>query len=636
MFECLAKPGKPATLCAAGTGAAGEARRLPTRLWVLRDQDGSIFLHELLLGSLFELAPLAESLPARSDAQRLAALEPETAKAYADRFAELVAGARLILTEAERAEAFAEMHNIPHALDDVFMTSDKGAGEALGGYRTMAAVERRTRYLPLGLRSSALYSGSTPLERATRASAQSNRLVQKEDSTLLHAKGGTITAPKKEKMRGLREFTETCVCFAVPEETATVAVQTASAVYESMKRAETAMVVNGWGLFELQSLWNEMLALGTRSWSDEFPSSSAHQRLSQHMQLLVEGGVKLAGGTEAAALLGEAAKVGDKRRGGAAESKDMKSSRARRAHDIPLDDNGRPLLPLQLGASMTILCLGTVKPPPNPNFHTDKYIWPVGYKCTRQYYSTIDPNSKCDYACEILGGERPLFKITPGDDPSHSEVAQTASGVWSAIMKRVNSNRVSRGFGESKTAVSGPEYFGLAYPEIKRLIQELPGASLCATKPMGKGCYKWQDFGDGPLTGPTLSVPSASRAVLRPTVSPTVTEASIDSKKDLGPEGGEAQLGRKREHEEAAWDDLERLNEARQAGGREAVGLDAGMHDLANMRTQGEVAVDRRKLLDKFAADSVYRLYWASWLQDPSNAAAPLEQYYDQSVHTAR
>ena len=95
-------------------------------------------------------------------------------------------------------------------------------------------------------------------------------------------------------------------------------------------------------------------------------------------------------------------------------------------------------------------------------------------------------------------------------------------------------------------------------------------------------------------------------------------------------------MGGKKEHEEAAWDDLERLNEARQAGGREAVGLDAGMHDLANMRTQGEVAVDRRKLLDKFAADSVYRLYWASWLQDPSNAAAPLEQYYDQSVHTAR
>ncbi len=34
-------------------------------------------------------------------------------------------------------------------------------------------------------------------------------------------------------------------------------------------------------------------------------------------------------------------------------------------------------------------------------------------------------------------------------------------------------------------------------------LQELPNASKCATKPMGKGCYKWQDFGDGPLGTPS-------------------------------------------------------------------------------------------------------------------------------------
>ena len=49
-----------------------------------------------------------------------------------------------------------------------------------------------------------------------------------------------------------------------------------------------------------------------------------------------------------------------------------------------------------------------------------------------------------------------------------------------------------QGVVESKTAVSGPEYYGLAYPEIKRLIQDLPNATQCATKPMGRGCYKWQ------------------------------------------------------------------------------------------------------------------------------------------------
>lgn len=47
-------------------------------------------------------------------------------------------------------------------------------------------------------------------------------------------------------------------------------------------------------------------------------------------------------------------------------------------------------------------------------------------------------------------------------------------------------------------AFTGPEYYGLAYPEVKRLIQGLPGAKNCATTPMGHGCYKWQDFGDAP------------------------------------------------------------------------------------------------------------------------------------------
>ena len=133
-------------------------------------------------------------------------------------------------------------------------------------------------------------------------------------------------------------------------------------------------------------------------------------------------------------------------------------------------------------------------------------------------------------------GERPVFKITPSDDPKNPEVGQTASGAWSAVMKRVNNNRqrqvrlgggrgsclycrmlvrrrervvvtyrifkclswatgrlgLAQGVVESKTAVSGPEYYGLAYPEIKRLIQDLPNATLCATKPMGRGCYKWQ------------------------------------------------------------------------------------------------------------------------------------------------
>ena len=99
-------------------------------------------------------------------------------------------------------------------------------------------------------------------------------------------------------------------------------------------------------------------------------------------------------------------KVGDKRKGGAGsgDGRESKGPRTRRAHDIPRDANGQPCMPLQLGSAMTILSLGAVKPG-NPNFHNDKYVFPVGYKCIRQYNSTVDANAKCNYTCEILDGD---------------------------------------------------------------------------------------------------------------------------------------------------------------------------------------------------------------------------------------
>jgi len=54
-------------------------------VWVLRDQDGSIYLHQLLLGSLLEIAPLDFSMPGRSQGLRPEAVDVDTDKAVADR-----------------------------------------------------------------------------------------------------------------------------------------------------------------------------------------------------------------------------------------------------------------------------------------------------------------------------------------------------------------------------------------------------------------------------------------------------------------------------------------------------------------------------------------------------------------------
>ena len=90
------------------------------------------------------------------------------------------------------------------------------------------------------------------------------------------------------------------------------------------------------------------------------------------------------------------------------------------------DASSRPLLPLQLGQVVTIHSLGQVRSGTGAeSFHSDKYIWPIGYRAVRQFWSLIsnEPDKKCEYTCEILdGGGKPLLRVTPSDAPHISEV----------------------------------------------------------------------------------------------------------------------------------------------------------------------------------------------------------------------
>jgi hypothetical protein len=80
--------------------------------------------------------------------------------------------------------------------------------------------------------------------------------------------------------------------------------------------------------------------------------------------------------------------------------------------------------------------------PARPNFHTPRYIYPLGFKSVRPYTSVVgmtlytlsppfsfttalhslraDPSRKCDYISEICdGGTDPKFVVTCTDDPDH-------------------------------------------------------------------------------------------------------------------------------------------------------------------------------------------------------------------------
>ncbi|KAG5219367.1 Transforming growth factor beta regulator [Salix suchowensis] len=84
---------------------------------------------------------------------------------------------------------------------------------------------------------------------------------------------------------------------------------------------------------------------------------------------------------------------------------------------VPRDKSGKPMLPLNVGI-MTVISLGEVCM--REHFHTERYIFPVGYEVTRcvaqgswmgistdfysRYLSTIDPLHEVVYHCTILDG----------------------------------------------------------------------------------------------------------------------------------------------------------------------------------------------------------------------------------------
>ncbi|EIW59162.1 uncharacterized protein TRAVEDRAFT_147049 [Trametes versicolor FP-101664 SS1] len=156
---------------------------------------------------------------------------------------------------------------------------------------------------------------------------------------------------------------------------------------------------------------------------------------------------------------------------------------------VPRDKHRRPILPLNVGI-MTVINLGSVCM--REHFHTERYIFPVGYEVTRRYFSTIDPNQEVVYHCKILdGGDGPKFQITASDLTDKPIFAGTATGAWSVIVRAANHIR-NRAHSNS---VSGPDFFGLGQNTIKHLIQELAGADKLKD-------YVWQHFVEGgPLGG---------------------------------------------------------------------------------------------------------------------------------------
>lgn len=113
-------------------------------------------------------------------------------------------------------------------------------------------------------------------------------------------------------------------------------------------------------------------------------------------------------------------------------------------------------------------------------------------RSVKRYFSYVEPDSHVEYINEILDGgvkvynqvrgykeQGPIFSVTATDDQEHPIQASTPTGCWSTILSRVRKERTKLGLGKTGTAVSGPEFFGFAMPEVAACIEGLEGSELC-------------------------------------------------------------------------------------------------------------------------------------------------------------
>lgn len=149
---------------------------------------------------------------------------------------------------------------------------------------------------------------------------------------------------------------------------------------------------------------------------------------------------------------------------------------------IPRHADGTPVMPIMAGI-MSIRNLGTVDL--RDGFHTERYIFPIGYEARRRYPSMIDPLTEAEYICRIVdGGENnPRFELYPSDQPGQVISSGTPTGAWTQVVRATNKVRDRNHSG----SVSGPDYYGLSHNIVKALIQELPGADQVPG-------YIWQTF----------------------------------------------------------------------------------------------------------------------------------------------
>lgn len=157
--------------------------------------------------------------------------------------------------------------------------------------------------------------------------------------------------------------------------------------------------------------------------------------------------------------------------------------------------------------SLIFLNVGQILPHQLQNFHTSNYIYPIGYKIVRFYWSMRKLNKRCRYVCSIhdVCG-RPEFRILVQEPTEDDLELRDASprAVWGRILEQLaNVRKDNNCVKVFPKFLTGEDLFGLTEPAIVRVLESLPGIETMTD-------YKFK-YGRNPLLELPLAInPSGS------------------------------------------------------------------------------------------------------------------------------
>lgn len=132
--------------------------------------------------------------------------------------------------------------------------------------------------------------------------------------------------------------------------------------------------------------------------------------------------------------------------------------------------------------SLIFLNVGQLLPHQLQNFHTSNYIYPIGYKIIRFYWSMRRINKRCRYVCSIHDASgRPEFRVLV-QEPTQDDVElrdNSPRSVWNRILEPLATLRKEHNCVQLYPQyVTGEDLFGLTEPAVVRVLESLPGNAI--------------------------------------------------------------------------------------------------------------------------------------------------------------